>query len=567
MFRRFWRNQVLRLTECKKIFQLNKEVRRRLVSSFAPGLAFGLLMRLGAVLAAGGSIGAFGWKDLFIVLVYVVWFTSVCYVLLSFVSWRTEAGVGERTFEKRRFFIIWLALFFAWLPAFLAYYPTIWAYDVPDQLPSIRGRTATTHHPLLHTLYLQTVVQIGSRPGNFELGMALLSLSQMLGLSGMFSYGIESTRSWGSGKLCRGLLFCFFAFFPVNPILSVSMTKDVLFSGCWLVLSVKLYDMADAPENFFASWKKQLSFVVFLCFMLALRSNAIYAFVPGIFLAVCLFGKLGKSFQRKLILLAFGGIAASLILQGSLFVAMRAEKGEAQEAFCVPMQCLVGTAVRHPELVPEFGTGQELFGIVPRDLFPEKFEKGYDPHLADLAKMRWLSLSQEEFDPGELLKTWISYGVRYPADYIDIWGNLTLGAWYPLDVTHAQIYDKYEGPRQGYLLTDYKYVSEIGMERPPSKWPAMERLYEKIATENIHQKIPVISLLFAPASYCWVLFFCIVLALYRKRYLELVPLGLIFFLWATVMLGPTVLVRYLYPAMVMTPLVLSRLSIRLRSFV
>ena len=69
-----------------------------------------------------------------------------------------------------------LFLFVCWIPAFLAYYPTLWTYDANMQIPALRG-------------------------------MALLSLIQMLLLSGMFAYGIEKARGWSCGCLCRRSFF------------------------------------------------------------------------------------------------------------------------------------------------------------------------------------------------------------------------------------------------------------------------------------------------------------------------------------------------------------------------
>ena len=41
-----------------------------------------------------------------------------------------------------------------WTPIFLAYYPGLFTYDVAAQIPQQMG-SYTTHHPLLHTIYLQ----------------------------------------------------------------------------------------------------------------------------------------------------------------------------------------------------------------------------------------------------------------------------------------------------------------------------------------------------------------------------------------------------------------------------
>ena len=542
-------------SEQKKDKGLKREP-RLILFSVIPGLLGGVLLELGRILEGGGSVAQAGMGNLLRSLIWGAVLSALLHVLLSRTCLKEICADGGKeipVFRKKWFLITWLFLFVCWIPAFLAYYPTLWTYDANMQIPALRGMAPTTHHPLLHTLFLETIVQIGSRPGNYETGMALLSLIQMLLLSGMFAYGIEKARGWSCGRLCRGLMLCFFAFFPVHPILSVSMTKDVLFSGLWLICLLLLYDMLDGPEKFFHSVKKQVVFLIFVCLMLSFRSNAIYAFAAAALLGVLVFH---RKYRKRLAVLCLAGICLYGGFQSVLYYAMGAEDGEPQEAYCVPMQCLVGTALRHPELIPEDETGQLLMGVVPRDLFSENLADNFDPHLADPVKERWRRMDPEDFEAGELIKTWISYGLKYPLDYIDIWGSLTLGAWYPFDTTHADIY---EGERQGYLLTDFQKNSAMNMERPASKWPWMESLYEKIATENVHQKIPVISLLFAPAAYSWITFFCILQAVFRKKYGELLPLGMLFFYWGTIMLGPAALVRYLYPLIVSAPFMLGRI--------
>ncbi|MCD7862652.1 MAG: DUF6020 family protein [Lachnospiraceae bacterium] len=534
------------------------DTKRILLFSCPAGLVCGFLLEYGSLLEAGESILKLRAANLWHILVYSIIAGILVGFLLTKIKYRENPGNenGTAIFRRKWFLLCWLSLFICWIPAFLAYYPTIWAYDVYSQVPDITGGVLTTHHPLLHTLYIETIVQIGSNGNDYETGMVLLSLTQMCALSGMFAYGLEKVRAWGCGKVSRGILFCFFAFFPVNSILSVSMTKDVLFAGCVLVCVLKFYDMADNPALFFHSKKKWISFLVFVCLMCSLRNNGIYVFAAVMILGIFLWR---REYRKRFLLLCGAGICVYALFQFSLYRISGASNGSEMEAYSVPMQCLVGTAIRHPELIPAYGTGQMLMDAIPRDIFPENLSDSYGPHNVDFVKARWEEDAQGEgFDSVRLLKAWIKYGLKYPLDYLDIWGTLTLGAWYPFDTTHANIYS---GERQGYLLTDFKIVPGMNTERPASKWPALEALYEKIATENVHQTIPVISLFFAPATYCWIMFFAILHALYWRKYRELLPLGVLFFYWGTVLLGPTIIVRYLYAVIVSVPFVLCRMSV------
>ncbi len=531
-----------------------KITRRRCLFSVIPAIVAAFLLEAGRILQSGESLHAFGPGNLLRVLAYALVLIVLLFFLFGLDFKSKETGCLERTRKKFRakyFLLIWLAVFVCYIPAFLAYYPTIWAYDVYAQVPSISGMVPTTLHPLLHTLFIDTIVQIGHEGDNYETGMALLSLIQMLIMSGIFSYAIEIAYTWGCKRPARILLFVFFAIFPVNSILSVSMTKDVLFSGCLLVCCLKLYDMIDCPDSFYHSWGKIVTFILFTCLMLSLRNQAIYVFAVVMVVGLVLFKRKNRI---RFLLIGLAGIVAFFGLQVGLYNGMNAEKGPSKEAYAVPMQCLFGTAILHPELIPEYGEGELLYGLVPRDAYDENLENNFKPYLVDPVKELW----PDDVDTAALLKTWVRYGLKYPVDYATIWGNLTRGAWYPFDTSHANIY---ESERQGYLLSDFKILYGMNLERPASKWPALENLYEKIATENVHQNIPVVSLLFAPATYCWIMLFAILLCLYRKRFEELLPLGFLFFYWGTILLGPTVIVRYVYPIIVTIPLVLCRMKL------
>ena len=69
-------------------------------------------------------------------------------------------------------------------------------------------------------------------------------------------------------------------------------------------------------------------------------------------------------------------------------------------------------------------------------------------------------------------------------------------------------------------------------------------------------------MLFKPATYCWVMFFAMMGLIYVKKYKKLVVCMLPFWYLMTMLLGPTALVRYVYPIMLVTPIMLAWLFSR-----
>ena len=71
---------------------------------------------------------------------------------------------------------------------FLAVYPGIYSYDASAQLLQFYGKLPlTTHHPLIHTLYLGLCMKIAGRLFHtYQAGMALYALSQSFFMSAVF---------------------------------------------------------------------------------------------------------------------------------------------------------------------------------------------------------------------------------------------------------------------------------------------------------------------------------------------------------------------------------------------
>ena len=530
------------------------KINNRMLFSLLTGTLFGGFLFFGAALSRFHTIQGLSPIIYLFLIFYIMLFTAISYIILKKMDscvWEQEHSFGK--YRLKSFLMYWACIFIFWIPVFLAYYPTIWAYDVDSQIPSITGRRMTTHHPLLHTIFMDSIMSFAKKQfDSYEVGMVLLSVIQMLVMACIFAYALETMHVLNVKKIYQKLLFIYFAVFPLNSIMAVSMTKDTLFSGFFLVFCLELYKLTVTKGGFFGEKKTAILFGVMLFLMLSFRNNTLYAAIPWIIISFFL---IGKENRTKLLTLCIGIVAVFMVSQNILMAILPASEGRKEEAFAVPMQCLVGTAIRHPEKIPEYGNHERLFGVIDRDLFPEKLEESFSYSNADCVKDEWKEQDESDFNSVALLKSWIKNGLFYPLDYIDIWGNLMLGAYYPFDTTHANVYP-WAGERHGYLLTFFTNVwgkNVVTMERPASKLPALENALEEIASKNHHQAFPIVSLFFAPASYVWLMLWFLIYCIYRKSYKKLTVYLILFLYWLTVLLGPTVLVRYLYPVMIVMP--------------
>ena len=104
-----------------------------------------------------------------------------------------------------------------------------------------------------------------------------------------------------------------------------------------------------------------------------------------------------------------------------------------------------------------------------------------------------------------------------------------------------------------FTYTDSSY---FGFETEPpgirdSMLPTLELLIEKFSLTLFQQKCPVLSMLFAPGFVFWVFLFVLVGYVDRKN---LPMMLLVLMTFATVLFGPTTLVRYVLILWYITPL-------------
>ncbi len=136
-----------------------------------------------------------------------------------------------------------LLLLLAWLPVYLAYYPGICAYDAPVQTGQIMEHYYFDHHPIVHTLLLQGMLWLGSHIfGSVNAGMAFYTAVQMLLLAGSMAYGMWVLHRRKAPAGAQLIVLLLGMFFPFQWYMSVSMTKDTVFSAFLLLQLVSLTD-------------------------------------------------------------------------------------------------------------------------------------------------------------------------------------------------------------------------------------------------------------------------------------------------------------------------------------
>lgn len=464
----------------------------------------------------------------------------------------TEDILDEPYFidDDRRFFAFgWLVMLVAWIPCFLAYYPVLFNYDVINQYDQILTGEYNQHHPIVHTLLCQFFLWLGDKLDNVNLGFAFYSLFQMICLSGALTYGVLFLRRMHIRRWIVNVVYIWCTIFLMHPIFALSITKDTLFSVFALVAFLLIIQYTFTEDAYSLSQKIMSNMTLFIALvgMILFRNNAKYAVVIYIFVALLLAIK--NSFEHekktlmvicwKLVLISVLALVMAVGVNTFLCKHLEAEPGNKRESLCVPMQQIARVYVEHNEELMEELNSEEI-DLLFRCCSKEFLEQ-YHPEYADYVKIG-VNFDTIRNNKTDVIKLYLRIGIKYPLEYISAFGDLTQGYWYLGDVSHAHIYDGW-ADRQGYLLTDMKPMDQISVEHR-TKFAFVETVYELFATDNIQQKIPVVSIVFVPAFF--VILFMVSIINMKKSVSNVLAATITMAYFLTVIMGPGCVPRYSY---------------------
>lgn len=454
-----------------------------------------------------------------------------------------------------------LFLVLGWLPGYLAYYPAICAYDSPTQVGQIAEGIFIDHHPLAHTLLIKAAMDLGgSVLGSVNRGIAAYALFQILLLAAVFAFGILGLHRHGAGRWQLVLLLVLLMVFPFNVYMSVSVTKDTVFSAFFVLQVLSLYEVlhGDLPGRH-VTWGELLFFFATIG-MILFRNNGQYAFL--VFLAALLltflFGRKHRRRFGRLILWSVAGLLAGNIALAALFQLTGAQHGDKREMLSMPIQQLARCMIYHggTGVLPEDDdTMDEEEKALICDFILDEGYREYDPAISDPVK-RHTNTFVVRYRLKEFMSVYFRLLVKYPGDFMNAALAVDAGYLYPGDVTHAYVNTTQNVRGMGYVQTRWaeEVFANYGIYKD-SKWEWLHEHMERWADENGYLNIPVLRYLFMPGIWVWLYLLLFGWLVIRREFAGCLPLALVLGYYATLLLGPAVQLRYIYPMMTAFPFV------------
>ncbi len=475
--------------------------------------------------------------------------------MLFSLAQRAAEGAGDGQADragnrvgKREFLCVFALIFAGFCIPFATYYPAIMAYDVIPQLDQIRVSGLTTHHPLIHTLLLKGCLSAGEFLPFFSnadrAGLAIYSLIQMAVMAGCFAWVYTFLGRCGVSKwLCYVFVLCA-AFFPTHGMLAVSITKDTIYAALVMVFTAFAYELSVKEACPGKGWL--VCYILLTVLLLLFRNNSIYAWILYVAaVSICTWKR--KFFCGRLLVCHGAALLMYLLVNGWMIHAVSATSDTyAREMLSVPAQQIARAAQYHEEELTQ--QDREALSAVWKEGLPE-----YEPAIADRSK-RDIAGDQETLR--HFAKEWISLGVRYPGEYAKAFLLKNKGIWDLTDTTYLNDIYSYA---KGYLQITYPSDQQVymdalapGYERH-QKLQILQSLYRYFAAgDELWRYCPPMALVMQPAFYTFLLLFYCLCCIGLKKPVRLLPAVFSLALLGTLLFGPCVLTRYMYPLMLST---------------
>lgn len=438
----------------------------------------------------------------------------------------------------KNFFIYWGIIFVAYIPYWLTYYPGVITPDSLSQVSQTVGiYSLSNHHPLMHTIVISVFIKIGEAFGNYNIGVAIYSIVQMLALSGIFAYTVYYMSKKNIPVCLRIITLVFYAIYPIHCMYSITMWKDIPFAICMLLFVILINELVTNKEQFFKSKKNLVLFAITMILVVLFRNNGIYV---AILTAPFIFVFAKQYYKQLLIIFACVILFYSVLWKGIMFSVLKVEEGSMAEALSVPLQ-QIARVVRDKadELTDE--EKQQINKLWTTNNLAEI----YNPTLSDNVKG---SVNVEELsdNKGDFIKLWIGLVIKYPLTCIEAFLCNCYGYWYP-EASNWVVSRVIVEPQ-------IEEQEKLNLHQTPL---IKGELVKEVDSYIDKRNIPIISMFFSIGFAMWLVFTKITYIIYKKQYKLLLVFAPILFLWLTNLASPVFCeFRYMYSLFTCLPILL-----------
>lgn len=509
---------------------------------------FALILSLSVLIVFGETIGKelrpmifekinIKFTEFALILFKSVSLSLVIEPILNFLISRAKVNDTINKFSIKKLLIYWFIILIGYIPCILGFYPGLLAYDAELQWSMMAETEFTTHHPIIHTLLIHLSVYLSKATGHHnDYIMLFYNMIQVPIVTFCIGFGIAYLDKLNVNKYVKYSILIYYIVLPIYAMLTISSTKDVLFGSLFLLSSIILLEALRTKE--IKLFKMSLAFTLMNLF----RNNSMYALIIfGIILTLTI--KRETKFKLKLISACIISTILSIGINKTLQYTLDIKDGNIREMLSIPSQQIARTYCYNS--YKESWSDEDLKEI--DKIYPSIEMLGYyNVLIADPIKNYiMLDSPKESYSMKEVIKEYISLGLKYPKDYILAYVLQNIGLWYSDEKTSHVVETVNRIP----FSNEYVVNSQI-------KSKVINKYYSWFQLNTVYDKLPILRRLFYAGTYNILTLICLFVMIIKrqKRYVWL-PI-LIFSYLFTVSLGPCVYTRYIFNIMLIVPILI-----------
>lgn len=515
------------------------EDKRNQKFSYILSLIFSCFLSVGNIVSPyiyNGAVNIFSLRNT----VYALFCTLGLFLMFSRLFSLMFSSINKvKIFEQPRddtkvvklFLAILGIILICWIPYFLRFYPAIMTPDSYYVIHYASSGILSDFHTFGHTWFFGIFFILGKLLfSNMNMAVAFSMIFQVLIMASIFTYSIIYLYKKGLKKGLCILCTAIYALSPLHAHYSITLWRDIIFGGAFVLFFISLYDIISCKEYIKKSMLALL--IISVLFILFFRNN-------GIYLCILLlpFLLLFKIPRKKIIITIYVFLLVFyFIIKGPVFNYFNIQKSTTLEAFSIPLQQIARTIAMGNQLDEE--SNDYLSEVINIDLIPEKYSAITSDPIKNLTNNKKLTESI-----GALLNIWFKNLVKYPKIYVEAYLTQTLGYWYP---------------NVEYWATGGESKSIFDTVDVYSK-PITPEAFNKIIDITSSRRVPFCNLIWSIGTTTLILIISTFIFVYNnklKYLLAYIPLYLLLF---TILISTPVFseLRYVYGIFTCIPLLLT----------
>lgn len=518
-------------------YKLDIKVNRRLkIYAIIFSLFISMILSIGSIASSyiyAGAVNIFDLKNIlccvFAIIGFSLFFFKIFIIFLSNVN-NINIFEKHKKMTRKQFLLVLLVIFLGYLLYYVRFYPAIMTPDSFYVIHNANNFILSDYHPFGHTWFFGIFFHLGKFLfNNLNMAVGFSIIFQMICLTFIFGESIKYLYNSGVKKnICVAILL----FYTLNPLFahySITLWRDVMFGGAFVILFVSLLEMINKSK--LIDKKTIFLFVISILIILFFRNNGIYIFIfliPFIIIFI-------KNQKKVMTVLCCGILIIYFIIKGPIFNYFEISQTTSVEALSIPLQQMARVIASGREIDEE--NKKYLMNLYDYDIVKFKYSSAISDPIKNITNNEFINNNKFDF-----IKTYMNLFVKYPNVYIEAYLLQTLGYWYP-DV----VYWATAGESTSIFDTENVYSDPI-----TPKW------YNDIIDLTTSRSLPLSNLIWSVGLPFLVLLFSTITIIYKKNIKYMLPLIPLYGLWLSIMIATPVFseLRYVFGLFTCLPLIL-----------